>query len=208
MSDDPLASPEQPLPSPVLADARAVSSTVLVSEGLTTPGPSYLSFVAASPSLPGLPLVCTIALLLHVVHLVTGEPDLTIHKLASPDYETAVLVTVRTVQTSPCSISCQIVSTPHCPGPLLRFDLAASVDTSSLLVLGCRLCILRAAVACKSSIPALALLAVVRSSRHNCPQARWARRATALGQLRHAPQRRRRFRRFGFVVSFRCGAQL
>ena len=62
----------------------------MVSEGLTTPGPSHLSFVAASPSQPGLQLVGTIALLLQVVHLVTGEPDLTIHKLASPDYDTAV----------------------------------------------------------------------------------------------------------------------
>jgi hypothetical protein len=100
-----------------------------------------------------------------------------------------MLVTVRTVQTGPFSISClqcQIVSTPHFPPAEVTdmFDLVASVDTSSLLVLGCRLCILRAAVAGKWSIQALALLAVVlRPSLNNCPQARRARRATALGQL-------------------------
>jgi hypothetical protein len=88
MSNALLVSPEQPLPSPVLTDARALSSTVLVAEGLTAP--SHLSFAAATSSRPGLQQVGTVALLLHVVHLVTGELDLTIHKLASPDYETAV----------------------------------------------------------------------------------------------------------------------
>ncbi len=92
--------------------------------------------------------------------------------------------------------------------PLLRFDLVALVDTSSLLLLGCCLCILRAAVACKSSIPALALLAVtLRSSLHNCSQARWARRGTALGSRPTAACAAATLR-FGFVVSFRCGARL
>ena len=70
------------------ADARAVSSTVLVSEGFPTP--SHLSFAAATPSRSGLQQLGTIALLLYVAQLLTGEPDLTIRQLASPDYEGAV----------------------------------------------------------------------------------------------------------------------
>ena len=60
----------------------------MVSEGLTTP--SHLSFAAATPSRIGIQQVGTIALLIHVVQLLTGESDLTIRTLSSPDYEGAV----------------------------------------------------------------------------------------------------------------------
>jgi hypothetical protein len=62
----------------------------LVSEGLTTP--LHLSFAAATPSRIGLQQVCTIALLIQVVQLLTSESDLTICTLSSgsPDYEGAV----------------------------------------------------------------------------------------------------------------------
>ena len=60
----------------------------MVSEGLTTP--SHLSFAAATPSRIGIQQVGTIALLIHVVQLLTGESDLTIRALSSPDYEGTV----------------------------------------------------------------------------------------------------------------------
>ena len=72
----------------MLADGHAVSSNVLVNEGITTP--SHLSFSGATPSRIGLQQVGTIALLIHVVQLLTGESDLTIRALSSPDYEGTV----------------------------------------------------------------------------------------------------------------------
>ena len=94
MSNAPLderrASSEQLSSSPTLANGQleAVSSNVLVSEGLTTP--PHLSFAAATPSRIRIQQVGTITLLIHVVQLLTGESDLTIHTLSSPDYEGAV----------------------------------------------------------------------------------------------------------------------
>ena len=82
------SSPEPPSSGAVAVDARAVSSTVLVSEGFPTP--SQLSFAAATPSRSGLQQLGTIALLLYVVQLLTGEHNLTVRHLASPDYEGAV----------------------------------------------------------------------------------------------------------------------
>ena len=70
------ASPELLSSGAAAADARAVSSTVLVNEGFPTP--SHLSFAAATPSRSGLQQLGTIALLLYVAQLLTGEPDLTI----------------------------------------------------------------------------------------------------------------------------------
>ena len=72
----------------MLADGHEVSSNVLVNEGITTP--SHLSFSGATPSRIGLQQVGTIALLIHVVQLLTGESDLTIRALSSPDYEGTV----------------------------------------------------------------------------------------------------------------------
>jgi hypothetical protein len=63
-------------------------ANVLVNERLTTP--LHLSFSAATPSRIGLQQVGTIALLIHVVQLLTGESDLTIRTLSSPSYEGAV----------------------------------------------------------------------------------------------------------------------
>ena len=76
------ASPELPSSGAAAADALAVSSTVLVNEG----SPTHLSFAAATPLRSGLQQLGTIALLLYVVQLLTGKPDLTIRQLASPDY--------------------------------------------------------------------------------------------------------------------------
>jgi hypothetical protein len=77
------SSPEQLSSSPTLANGQAVSLKVLVSEGLTTP--SHLSFAAATPSRIGLQQVGAITLLIHVAQLLTGESDLTIRMLSSPD---------------------------------------------------------------------------------------------------------------------------
>ena len=62
--DQPHSPPEQLSSSSMLADGHAVSSNVLVNEGLTTP--SHLSFSGATPSRIGLQQVGTMALLIHM----------------------------------------------------------------------------------------------------------------------------------------------
>ena len=86
MSSD--GSPDPSSFSPAAASGRVDSSAVLVSEDLRTPGPSPPSFAAAAPS--RLPLLGAVALLVHVLKLVTGDLELTIAQMSLPVYEGSV----------------------------------------------------------------------------------------------------------------------